>query len=477
MSKCFHKGGFPVRTGRVAYLTYASGLGVQGNALREVLSHAVYFWVENGRPLFIICAIMIDVKILRERPDFVKEKIALKKFDCDIDAILAFDVERRKALVAFEEARNAQNTASKAMAELPKGSPEFKEKVAEMKSVSAKVKELQAVSDEMEKKWKSMLLTIPNIPDDSVPVGKSDKDNVTVYTWGNIDKIKNAKPHWDLPFFGELLDFQRGVKVTGAGFPFYVGDMARLVRSLLALFLDEARNNGYRELMCPIMVNAASATATGQLPDKEGQMYHDAQDDYYMIPTAEVPVTNFYRDEVFEESQLPIYACGYTPCFRREAGSWGKDVRGLNRLHQFDKVELVKWVHPDHGMEELEKLRKDAEGILQKLNLPYRVLAICTGDIGFPHAKQFDLEVWAAGQQKWLEVSSCSCFTDFQARRANIRFKPADGGKPRNVYTLNGSGLAIPRVLAALLENNVRDDGKVEIPEVLRKWYGGETIG
>ena len=477
MSKCFHKGGFPVRTGRVAYLTYASGLGVQGNALREVLSHAVYFWVENGRPLFIICAIMIDVKILRERPDFVKEKIALKKFDCDIDAILAFDVERRKALVAFEEARNAQNTASKAMAELPKGSPEFKEKVAEMKSVSAKVKELQAVSDEMEKKWKSMLLTIPNIPDDSVPVGKSDKDNVTVYTWGDIDKIKNAKPHWDLPFFGELLDFQRGVKVTGAGFPFYVGDMARLVRSLLALFLDEARNNGYRELMCPIMVNAASATATGQLPDKEGQMYHDAQDDYYMIPTAEVPVTNFYRDEVFEESQLPIYACGYTPCFRREAGSWGKDVRGLNRLHQFDKVELVKWVHPDRGMEELEKLRKDAEGILQKLNLPYRVLAICTGDIGFPHAKQFDLEVWAAGQQKWLEVSSCSCFTDFQARRANIRFKPADGGKPRNVYTLNGSGLAIPRVLAALLENNVRDDGKVEIPEVLRKWYGGETIG
>ena len=477
MSKCFHKGGFPVRTGRVAYLSYASGLGVQGNALREVLSHAVYFWVENGRPLFIICAIMIDVKILRERPDFVKEKIALKKFDCDIDAILAFDVERRKALVAFEEARNAQNTASKAMAELPKGSPEFKEKVAEMKSVSAKVKELQAVSDEMEKKWKSMLLTIPNIPDDSVPVGKSDKDNVTVYTWGNIDKIKNAKPHWDLPFFGELLDFQRGVKVTGAGFPFYVGDMARLVRSLLALFLDEARNNGYRELMCPIMVNAASATATGQLPDKEGQMYHDAQDDYYMIPTAEVPVTNFYRDEVFEESQLPIYACGYTPCFRREAGSWGKDVRGLNRLHQFDKVELVKWVHPDRGMEELEKLRKDAEGILQKLNLPYRVLAICTGDIGFPHAKQFDLEVWAAGQQKWLEVSSCSCFTDFQARRANIRFKPADGGKPRNVYTLNGSGLAIPRVLAALLENNVRDDGKVEIPEVLRKWYGGETIG
>jgi seryl-tRNA synthetase len=420
---------------------------------------------------------MIDVKLLRERPDFIKEKIALKKFDCDIDAILAFDVERRKAVTAFEEARNAQNTASKAMAELPKGSPEFKEKVAEMKAVSAKVKELEAVANEAEKKWKAMLLSVPNIPDDSVPVGKTDKDNVTVYTWGDIDSIKNAKPHWDLPFFNELLDFQRGVKVTGAGFPFYVGDMARLVRALLQLFLDEAKANGYKELMCPLMVNAASATATGQLPDKEGQMYHDAQDDYYMIPTAEVPVTNFYRDEIFEESQLPVYACGYTPCFRREAGSWGKDVRGLNRLHQFDKVELVKWVHPDNGMEELEKLRKDAEGILQKLGLPYRVLSICTGDIGFPHAKQFDLEVWAAGQQKWLEVSSCSCFTDFQARRANIRFRPADGGKPRNVYTLNGSGLAIPRVLAALLENNVQDDGKVAIPEVLKKWYGGDTIG
>ncbi len=420
---------------------------------------------------------MIDVKILREQPEKVKRLVSLKKFDCDIDAIIAFDAERRRAVSAFEDARAAQNAASKAMAELPKGSPEFLAKVAEMKSVSAKVKELSAAADAAEAKWKQMLLTIPNMPDESVPVGKSDKDNVTLYTWGDIDSIKNAKPHWDLPFFDEMLDFKRGVKVTGAGFPFYTGDMARLVRSLLALFLDEARSNGYRELMCPIMVNAASATATGQLPDKEGQMYHDAQDDYYMIPTAEVPITNFYRDETFEESQLPVYACGYTPCFRREAGSWGKDVRGLNRLHQFDKVELVKWVHPDKGFEELDKLRKDAEGILQKLGLPYRVLAICTGDIGFPHAKQYDLEVWAAGQQKWLEVSSCSCFTDFQARRANIRFRPADGGKPRHVYTLNGSGLAIPRVLAALLENNVRDDGKVAVPEVLKKWFGADTIG
>ncbi len=421
--------------------------------------------------------IMIDVKILRENPELLKSKIALKKFDCDIDAIIAFDEVRRRAVAAFEGARAAQNAASKAMASLPKNSPEFAAKAAEMKAVSAEVKRLQAASDEAEARWRQMLMSVPNIPDDSVPVGRSDKDNVTVSTWGDISAVKNAVAHWDLPFFDRLLDFKRGVKVSGAGFPFYVGDMARLVRALLSFFLEEARANGYGELMCPIMVNAASATATGQLPDKEGLMYCDEQDGYYMIPTAEVPITNFYRDEVFEESQLPVYRCGYTPCFRREAGSWGKDVRGLNRLHQFDKVELVKWVRPDTSMDELESLRRDAEGLLRKLNLPYRVLAICTGDIGFPHAKQYDLEVWAAGQQKWLEVSSCSCFTDFQARRANIRYRPADGGKPRNVHTLNGSALAVPRVLAAILENNVRDDGKVEVPEVLRRWYGGETIG
>ncbi len=420
---------------------------------------------------------MIDLRILREQPDKLRQKIALKKFDCDLDSIIAFDEVRRNILSEFENARAQQNAESKALAHLPKGSPEFKEAVLKLKEVSANVKALEQKADEAEKKWKSMLLTIPNMPDDSVPVGKSDKDNVTVYTWGDIDSIKNAVPHWDLKFFNKLLDFPRGVKVTGAGFPFYVGDMARLVRSLLALFLEEAKNNGYEEVMCPIMVNTASATATGQLPDKEGQMYHDNQDDFYMVPTAEVPLTNFFRDETFEESQLPVYRCSYTPCFRREAGSWGKDVRGLNRLHQFDKVELVKWVKPETSFDELDKLRRDAEGILQKLNLPYRVLAICTGDIGFPHAKQFDLEVWAAGQKKWLEVSSCSCFTDFQARRAGIRFRPANGGKSEFVHTLNGSGLAIPRVLAALLENNVQDDGTVKVPEVLKKWYGKDFIG
>lgn len=420
---------------------------------------------------------MIDIKLLRENPERLKKAISLKKFDCDLDAILDFDAKRRAIVSAAEEARAAQNAANLEMSKLPKGSDEFKAKIAELKEVSAKVKSLEKEADEADKKWNLMLLTIPNMPDPSVPVGKNEADNVTVSTWGDVNSIKNAKPHWDLPFFEKMLDFQRGVKVTGAGFPFYVGDMARLVRALLAFFLDEAKKNGYEEMMCPIMVNAASATATGQLPDKEGQMYHDAQDDFYMIPTAEVPLTNFFRNETFDEKDLPIYRCGYTPCFRREAGSWGKDVRGLNRLHQFDKVELVKWVHPDTSMDELEKLRLDAERILQKLELPYRVLMICTGDIGFPHAKQFDLEVWAAGQQKWLEVSSCSCFTDFQARRAGIRFRPANGGKSQFVHTLNGSGLAIPRVLAAILENNITDDGKIRVPQVLRKWIDEEFIG
>lgn len=420
---------------------------------------------------------MIDIRILREETQYLKDALAKKKFTCDIDAIIEFDAKRRAIVSAAEDARAAQNAANEKMAKLPKGGEEFKAELARLKESSAKAKAMEQEAAEADRIWKEMLLSIPNIPHESVPVGKSEKDNVVSETWGDISKIENAKPHWDIPFFENAIDFPRGVKVTGAGFPFYVGDMARLVRALLSFFLEEAQKNGYEELMCPLMVNAASATATGQLPDKEGQMYHDAQDDFYMIPTAEVPVTNFYRNDTFDEKDLPKYHCGYTPCFRREAGSWGKDVRGLNRLHQFDKVELVKWVHPDASFDELEKLRKDAEGLLQKLGLPYRVLLISTGDIGFSHSKQYDLEVWAAGQQKWLEVSSCSNFTDFQARRAGIRFKPANGGKAMFVHTLNGSALAIPRVLAAILENNLATDGKVRVPQVLRKWFDKEFIG
>lgn len=420
---------------------------------------------------------MLDPKLLRENVDLVRQGVARKKFQVDLDAVLAADDARRAALAEFEAARSAQNAANKEMAALPKGSPEFVAKVAEMKSASARVKELEKRVQDAESAWHAAALAVPNVPHESVPPGRTEADNRVVSEWGDVAALvsASARPHWDIPWFARAVDFERGVKVTGAGFPFYVGDMARLVRALVQFFLEEAGAAGYQEVHAPLLVNAASATATGQLPDKEGQMYHAQTDDFYLIPTAEVPVTNFFRDEILEESALPVKRCGYTPCFRREAGSWGAHVRGLNRLHQFDKVELVKWVHPSKSFDELESLRGDAERLLQKLGLPYRVLLICAGDIGFAHSKQYDLEVWAGGQKRWLEVSSCSNFTDFQARRAGIRFRPKDG-KPEHVHTLNGSGLGLPRVLAAILENNVGPDGVVRVPEALRRWYGKDTI-
>jgi len=421
---------------------------------------------------------MIDLKLLREEPDRVRQAVARKKFAVDFDAIFAADAKRRQAVAEAENARASQKAANNEMSKLPKGSSEFQAKLAEMKTLSAKVKELEAAAKVIDEEWDKIFLTLPNLPHESVPDGRAETDNKTVATWGDANQaFPHAVPHFDIPWFSKLVDFERGVKVTGAGFPFYVGDMSRLVRALVSFFLEEARLAGYEEVWAPLMVNPASATATGQLPDKEGQMYHSTVDNLYLIPTAEVPVTNFFRDEIINEKDLPLYRCGYTPCFRREAGSWGAHVRGLNRLHQFDKVELVKWVKPESSFEELDKLRADAERLLQKLGLPYRVLLICSGDIGFPHAKQYDLEVWAAGQKRWLEVSSCSNFTDFQARRAGIRYRPADGGKAEVVHTLNGSGLAVPRVLAAILENFLQADGRVKVPEVLHKWYGGEYIG
>tara|TARA_B100001248_G_scaffold261719_1_gene253885 strand:- start:39586 stop:40851 length:1266 start_codon:yes stop_codon:yes gene_type:complete len=421
---------------------------------------------------------MIDIKILREDLEGIREGLAKKKFECDLDRLLELDKQRREAVALAEEKRAAQKAANQAMAKLPKGSDEFQAKLKEMKVLAGEVKELESASKEVNEQWKSVLLTIPNVPHESVPVGKNETDNQQIDTWGDVDALvsEHAVAHYDIPWFEQKIDFPRGVKVTGAGFPFYVGDMARLVRALIQFFLNEAAAGGYEEVLAPLVVNEASATATGQLPDKEGQMYSDQNENLYLIPTAEVPVTNFFRDEILEEKELPVNRCAYTPCFRREAGSWGKEVRGLNRLHQFDKVELVKWVHPEKSYEELEGLRKDAESLLQKLELPYRVLLICSGDIGFPHAKQYDLEVWAGGQKRWLEVSSCSNFTDFQARRANIRFRP-QGGKPEVVHTLNGSALAIPRVLAAILENNLQEDGRVRVPKVLQPLYGGEFIG
>ncbi|QXD23380.1 serine--tRNA ligase [Opitutia bacterium ISCC 51] len=420
---------------------------------------------------------MIDIKILREEPDRVRKAIADKANDCDLDAILEMDIKRRKLIASVEQLRAQQKSVNSEMAALQKGSPEFLQKIEEMRGVAAEVKQGDTALKDLEETWEELILTVPNIAHDSVPVAPDPSGNVVDSTWGDSASASpHAKAHYDADIFNELSDFPRGVKVTGAGWPFFKGGMARLIRSLINFYLDEARDAGYEELMAPLVVNEASARATGQLPDKEGQMYVIPQEGFYMIPTSEVPVTNFYRDEILEADDLPVFRACYTPCFRREAGSYGKDVRGLNRTHQFDKVELVKWVHPDESYNELESLKSHAESLLQKLQLPYRVLLMCSGDLGFTQSKKYDLEVWAAGQERWLEVSSCSNFEAFQARRANIRYR-VKGEKPIHVHTLNGSGLAVPRVLAAILENNLQEDGRVKIPEVLVPYFGQEYLG
>ena len=420
---------------------------------------------------------MLDPKLLRESPDLVRAAIAKKHLQVDVDVVLAIDASWRSLLQETEALRASQKTANTAMAALPKGSPEFVAKVAEMKAVSAKVKELEARLKEIEDRFRQAMLSVPNLPHASVPEGRTPEENVVFSTHGDPASVSaHAVAHWEIPGFDRLFDFARGAKVTGAGFPFYVGDGARLVRALLQFFLEEDTRAGYVEVSPPIFVNAASATATGQLPDKEGQMYETTPDHLYAVPTAEVPLTNFFRDEILDESALPVCRCAYTPCFRREAGSYGKDVRGLNRLHQFDKVELLKWVHPSTSYAELDKLRDDAERILRKLGLPYRVLLMCGGDLGFAQSKKYDLEVWSGGQKRWLEVSSCSNFEAFQARRAQIRYRSKDTGKPELVHTLNGSGLAVPRVLAALLENNLQPDGRVRIPDALVPHFGKDHL-
>jgi seryl-tRNA synthetase len=420
---------------------------------------------------------MLDPKVLRETPDVVRAAIAKKHLDVDLDAVLALDHAWRSQLGEVEQLRAKQKAANNEMAALKKGSPEFLAKVQEMKAVSAEVKAREEGLKAVEEKWREAMLTLPNVPHASVPEGKTPEQNVVFATHGDVNAASPAaQPHWEIKGFENLLDFGRGAKVTGAGFPFYVGDGAKIVRALLQFFLDEDVKAGYTEVAPPIFVNAASATATGQLPDKEGQMYETTPDRLFAVPTAEVPLTNFFRDEIVEEDALPIKRCAYTPCFRREAGSYGKDVRGLNRLHQFDKVELLKWVHPTRSYEELDALRDDAERLLRKLELPYRVLLMCGGDLGFSQSKKYDLEVWAAGQKRWLEVSSCSNFEAFQARRAQIRFRNKESGKPELVHTLNGSGLAVPRVLAALLENNLQADGRVKIPAALVPYFGKEFL-
>lgn len=443
---------------------------------------------------------MLDPKLLRESPETVRAAIAKKHLDVDLAAVLALDTEWREKVTQTEQLRAKQKALSAEFAKVApragsktvkKGTPEGGLPIIEIDPIAdSKAKELMdqlrpltldvanAISEcaILAEQRDKLLLSLPNIPHATVPEGKTPEQNVVHATHGSVEAASpHAVPHWEIGGFGNLIDFPRGAKVTGAGFPFLIGEGAKLSRALLQFFLDEDVKAGYTEVSPPIFVNAASATATGQLPDKEGQMYVTA-DQLYAVPTAEVPLTNFFRDEILDEASLPVCRCAYTPCFRREAGSYGKDVRGLNRVHQFDKVELLKWVHPSASYGELEKLRADAERLLQKLELPYRVLLMCGGDLGFAQSKKYDLEVWAAGQKRWLEVSSCSNFEAFQARRAQIRFRNKETGKPELVHTLNGSGLAVPRVLAALLENNLQADGRVKIPAALVPYFGKEFL-
>jgi len=422
-------------------------------------------------------SLMIDPRILREEPESVKAAVNRKGLPVDWEALAELDSQRRSLLGKVESLRSEQKAANQAMAALDKKSDAFRAKVGEMKAISLKVKEGESALKELEIRWEELLLSVPNMPHSSVPDGRTPEDNQVFSTWGNPDEAGGAGvAHWEIPGMEKYLDFARGAKVSGAGFPFYMGNMASLVRGLVSFFLSEARENGYLEIHAPLLVNADSPRCTGQLPDKDGQMYHTPTDDLYLIPTAEVPVTNLYRDEILSADQLPLKHAGYTPCFRREAGSYGKDVRGLNRLHQFDKVELVKWVAPETSYDELESLRDHAEGILKKLGLPYRVLLLCTGDMGFSQAKVYDLEVWSSGQKRWLEVSSCSNFESFQARRGNIRFRRDHQSKPEVVHTLNGSGLAVPRVLAALLENGYDGQGTIHLPEALHGFCGFKEL-
>jgi seryl-tRNA synthetase len=422
---------------------------------------------------------MHDIKVLREQTDRVKEGVRRKGEDpSKVDEALRIDEHRRLLIQQAEGLKSRKNTVSAQVAKMKSQGDDAAALIAEMRTVADQIKILDDELRRTEEQLRAILLSIPNTPHDSVPTGKSPADNKVIATWGEPPVIDFApKPHWDLMEKLGIIDFPRGTKIAGAGFPVFIGKGARLERALINFFLDEATKEGYTELIPPLVVNAASATGTGQLPDKEDQMYESARDGFYLVPTAEVPVTNFYRDEILTEQQLPVKFCAYTPCFRREAGSYGKDVRGLNRLHQFDKVELVKLVHPDRSYEEMESLLEHAEGLLKKLGLHYHVLLMCSIDLGFTQAKKYDLEVWSVGQQKWLEVSSVSNFEAFQARRMNIRYRPQNGGKPEIVHTLNGSALALPRVLAALLEQYQTPEGKVVVPRALHPYTGFEVIG
>lgn len=422
---------------------------------------------------------MLDIKIIRENPDKVKAALKTRNadYDCYIDEILEIDEKRRKLSTETDALKAEQNKVSKQIPIMKKNGENTDAVMAEMKEISEKIKNDNAVISELEAKQRDTLLRIPNIPSETTPVGKDDSENVELRKWGEPSKFDfEPLAHWDIGKNLGILDPETAAKVTGARFHFYKGLGARLERAVISYFLNTHAENGYTEVLPPYMVNRASMTGTGQLPKFEEDAFRVANNDYFLIPTAEVPVTNMHRDEIISGDKLPIKYCAYSACFRAEAGSAGRDQRGLIRQHQFNKVELVKFVDPATSYDELEKLTNDAERVLQGLGLPYRVVALSTGDIGFSSAKTYDIEVWMPSYNRYVEISSCSNFEDYQARRAAIRFKNNPKDKAQFVHTLNGSGVAVGRTVAAILENYQNADGSVNIPEALVPFMGTDII-
>ncbi len=422
---------------------------------------------------------MLQVNVLRQKPEWVKERLAVKNFSqlTLVDDIIETDDKRKKLQAEFDECQAKVNSSSKQIGSaLSQGKKEEAEKLkAEVALLKTTLEPLKQKMAEAEEQVQNLLVLLPNLPAEAVPPGKSPEENEVVRLGGRMPELsENAVPHWDLIRKYDLVDFETGAKITGSGFPLFKGKGAKLQRALVQYFLDYNTVAGYTEYNPPFMVNAASAFGTGQLPDKEGQMYHITEDGFYLIPTSEVPVTNIYRDRILKETDLPIKMTAFSPCFRREAGSFGKDVRGLNRVHQFEKVEIIQIVHPEKSHEVLEEMVSHVEQLLQFLELPYRILRLCGGDMGFASAITYDFEVYSAAQKRWLEVSSVSNFESFQSNRLKCRFKD-EQGKTQLVHTLNGSSLALPRIVACLLENNQSDEG-IRLPEVLHRYFGAAEI-
>jgi len=423
---------------------------------------------------------MLDIKIIREKPEWVKERLKTRGEDYPIDEILELDKKRRELIQRVENLRHIRREESERIGKLKKEGREEEAKALseKVKALSEELKGLEEELKKVEEELEFKMSLIPNLPHESVPFGVSAEDNVVVKRWGDIPKFDfEPKPHWEIGEALGILDFERAGKITGSRFVVYWNEGALLERALINFMLDlHLKKHGYKEVLPPFIVNERALFGTGQLPKFKVDLFKIEEWDYYLVPTAEVPVTNLHQNEILPEEILPLYYVAYTPCFRSEAGSYGKDVRGIIRQHQFNKVELVKFTTPETSYEELESLLLDAEEVLQLLELPYRVVVLCTGDLGFAAAKTYDIEVWAPGQNRFVEISSCSNFEDFQARRANIRYRPKGGGKPRFVHTLNGSGLAVGRTVMAILENYQQEDGSVVIPKVLRPYMGGLEV-